>query len=183
MSSRITLFLIAAVLAVVVVVWYGWGWLSAPRPVTPQQLAETAVSAPTPQQRIEAAAKLTAHKLTQIDSPVAIEEMSRVLHESTDSEVKAAMIQGLAAGRDFDSMDAFLAALDDESLLVRTRAHGAVKRLLQIDAGYRPEAPREQRLKKIKIYRDDWEKMRISPGLRKFREKLKQQAENGGGPG
>ena len=177
MSGRIILLVIAALLLVVVLVWYAWGWLSGPRPVTPQQLGDTAVSAPTPQQRAEAAVKLT-----PMDTPAAIEQMSRVLHESTDPQVKAAMIQGLAVDQDFDSMEAFLAALDDDSLLVRTRAHGAVKRLLQIDAGYRPEAPREQRLEKTKIYREEWEKMRVSPGLRKFREKLKQQREKGGGP-
>ena len=179
MDTRKILFVVAGVLLLAVAVWYGLGLFSSPRKVTPQQLAETALSpSASPEKRVEAAAELA-----PMATPVAVKEMTRVYQQSPDPEVKAVVIQGMAGNWDFDSMETFLAAMDDESLLVRTRAHGAVQRLLQIDAGYRPDASREERLAKIKIYRDDWEKMRVSPGLKKFREKLKQESEMANGPG
>jgi hypothetical protein len=170
--DRKTLFIIAGVLLFVVLVFYGWRWIfSAPPPKSPEELAQIALTASTPQEQEKAAVELAplGHS--------AVEPMVRVLSESRTPEVRAVMIQGLAVERDFDSMPAFLNALDDESVLVRTRAAGAVQRLLQIDVGYRADAPREKRLEKIKVFREDWEKMRVTPGLRKFREKLRQQGQ------
>ena len=168
--DRKILFSIAGALLLVVLISYGWRWMfSGPPRQSPEELAQIALTGNTPQEREEAAVELAplGHS--------AVEHMVRVLSESQTPEVRATMIQGLSVERDFDSMPAFLDALDDESLLVRTRAAGAVQRLLQIDVGYRADAPREKRLAAIKIFREDWEKMRVSPGLRKFREKLRQR--------
>lgn len=168
--ERKVLFNIAGALLLVVLVFYGWRWIfSEPPRQSPEQLAQVALTASTPQERQEAAVALVplGHS--------AVEPMVRVLSESPSPEVRATMIQGLSMERDFDSMPAFLNALDDESVLVRTRAAGAVQRLLQIDVGYRADAPRQKRLAAIKVFREEWEKMRVTPGLRKFREKLRQQ--------
>jgi hypothetical protein len=180
MDTRKILFIIAGVLLLAVAVWYGLGWFSSPRTVTPQQLAETALDkAAPPERRVEAAAELA--QLTPRDAPAAPQEMTRVYRESPEPEVKAVVIQGMASNWDFDSMDTLFAAMDDESLLVRARAHAAVQRLLEVDAGYRANAPREERLAKIKMYRDDWEKYKHSPALKKFREKIKRENAAGGG--
>jgi len=163
------LFVLAGVLSILVLSWYGWGWISSSSKPSPQQLADTALKSPNPQEKERAAVRLAQMEYT------AVPEMCRVLQESDVPAVKAAMIQGLAVDRDFNSMDTLLNAMNDPILLVRVRAAGAVQRMLQIEVpGYRPEAPPEERLKAIKIYRAEWEKMRVSPALKNFREKLNQ---------
>jgi len=183
LDTRKILFVVAGVLLVVVAAYYGWTLLKpAPKKATPQQLAETALDkAAPPEKRVEAAAELSRYTHTDRESPAAVQESRRVFSESREPEVKAAAIQSMASNWDFDSIDTLFSAMDDDDLLVRARAHAAVQRLLQVDAGYRADAPREERLAKIKMYRDDWEKFRHSPALKRFREKLKQESAAGGG--
>jgi hypothetical protein len=181
LDTRKILFTVAGGLVVLVAAYWGWRLLKpAPKKATPQQLAETALnpSAP-PEKRQEAAAELA--QFSPREAPAAPQEMTRVYHESREPEVKAVVIQGMASNWDYDSIDTLFAAMDDESLLVRARAHAAVVHLLEVDAGYRADAPREERLAKIKMYRDDWAKYKHSPALRKFREKIKQENAAGGG--
>jgi hypothetical protein len=49
LDSRKILVIVAGVLPVVVAVWYGMKLFSSPKKATPQQLAETALSASAPQ--------------------------------------------------------------------------------------------------------------------------------------
>ncbi len=169
MSQSSKLYPVAGILLILVVAWYGWRWISSPSKPSPQQLADTALKAPKPEDRERAAVCLAQMEYT------AVPEMCRVFQESDVPAVKAAIVQGLALNRDFDSMDLLLDAMNDPVLLVRVRAAGAVQRMLQIEVvGFRPDASPEERLKAIKIYRAEWNKMRASPALKNFREKLNQ---------
>lgn len=192
------MFLIALVLVGAFAAVYGWKVLfSGPRKLPPEKLAQLAVSAPTPEQKVKAASELVR------SSDGAVEHMREVLRQyhrpatpghhsptadpaagsqspaaspgqqsgAEAAEVKAMMITGLAQEWDFDSMPMFLEALDDESYLVRARAHLAVQRLLQVDVGYRPEDPPEIRRQYIQKFRDEWQKMGVL--IQKFKERQK----------
>jgi hypothetical protein len=97
-----------------------------------------------------------------------------VLQERDKPEVRAAMIQGLIQQWDLDSMPVFLAAMDDESQLVRMRAATAVRRILLDIAVYREDDPPEKRKAAIQVYRSTWEKLRAAPTFEKFQKRLKE---------
>ena len=198
MSFRTSLLFVAVVLLAAFVAVKGWKVLfSGPRKLPPEKLAQLAVSAPTPEEKVKAASELVR------SSDAAVEHMREVLRQyhrpaasghnsptadpaagsqslatstgqqsgNEASEVKAMMITGLAQEWDFDSMPMFLEALDDESYLVRARAHLAVQRLLQVDVGYRPEDPPEIRRQYIQKFREEWQKMGVL--IHKFKDRQK----------
>jgi len=167
------LFAIAGILLLCAIVFYGWRWLfSGPRKRSAEELAQAALSAPSPDEQTAAAAELIARGWP------ALPQMRRVLRDSTAAEVRAIMIQGLSEQWDFDSMPAFLDGLDDPALVVRARSAAAVRRIECSDTGYQPEAPREERGPAIKALRDGWEKMRDSAMVKRARERLKQERQN-----
>jgi hypothetical protein len=136
---------------------------------SPEELAELALTADSPDERDKAAAELI------MWGDVAIPQMRQVLDQSKTPEVRAAMIQGLAQQWDFDSMPTFLDAMDDESLVVRSRAGGAVQRLLQGDYGYRADDPPKTRERAVKSSRREWDMLRDDARLKWFKEQLKQK--------
>jgi len=159
------LLLCAGVLAVVVAVVYGWSLIFKERVLSADELAELALTAHSPEQQEEAAAKLAA-----LGKP-AQPQMKRVLGESKTPSVRAAMITELASEYAYDTMPTMLDALDDDSLLVRVRAFWAMDRLLQYKFGYQAEDPREKRQAAIKAYRDLWEKVKDKPRLKELQER------------
>jgi len=164
---------IAGILLVGAIVWYGWQWLfPGPREHSADELAQAALEAGSLDEQTAAAAELIARGWP------ALPQMRRVLRESTVAEVRATMIQGLGEQWDVDSMPAFLDGLDDPALIVRARSAAAVRRIECSETGYRPEDPSEKRGPAIKAFRDEWEKMRDSPMVKRAREKLKQERQN-----
>jgi hypothetical protein len=58
---------------------------------------------------------------------------------------------------DYKSMDALFAAMEDESLLIRTRAGAAVGRIIGFDRQFNANASAEDRKAQIAQIRSDWE--------------------------
>jgi len=159
------LLLLAGVLIVAVAVVYGWSLVFKERMLSADELAELALTASSPGEQEEAAAKLVA-----LGKP-AQPQMKRVLGESKTPSVRAAMIAELASEYAYDTMPTMLDALDDQSLIVRVRALGAMDRMLQFKFGYQAEDPPEKRRAAIKAYRDLWEKVKDKPRLKELQER------------
>lgn len=94
---------------------------------TASKLAEEALFAPADTDRIQAAIKLS------LCGPEGVPAMRRVLAESEEAGVRAAMLDGLAAQRDWDSVPDMLAALDDPSSEVQRRAAAAINQIFNRD--------------------------------------------------
>jgi HEAT repeat protein len=161
----------AGILLAAVALVYGWPWLfpAAAKP-TPDELAEIALTAPAAGEREAAAVAL----IPMGESAVVV--MRRVLDQSDKPEVRSAMIQGLIQQWDLESMPVFLAAMNDESPLVRMRAAGAVRRVFLDVAIYREDDPPEARKAAIEVYRSRWESLRASPAYDKILKRLKERA-------
>ncbi len=198
MNTKI-LYTALALLVVVAGVFYGGKWLfSGARKTPTEKLAQLAVAAPTPEEKVKAASQLAGSRdeeavqhmrqvLQQLHRPSSVGHNSPAHTGPTGSqpsetpagaqgghevaEVKAMMITGLAQQWDFDSMPLLLEALDDESFLVRSRAHLAIQRLLQVDVGYRPDDPPEVRRQYIQKFRDEYQKMAVL--IEKFKQRQK----------
>ena len=158
--------LIAAILAIGVMVVYGWRLLAGGRAPSPESLAEAALIAPTAAERERAAVQLT-----QLGRP-AHEHLVRLLGESAEPEVRAACIRGLAEQWHYDSVPVLLDALEDESSLVRGQAGAAVEHLLRVDYNYRADAPPEQRREVVRRLRAWWEKFQRSNMCREFMRQM-----------
>lgn len=162
---RIVLGCLLACTAVV----YGSRWLGRPAVSTAESLAEVALHGESAERQETAAVNLSDI------GPPAREQLRRVLRESREDRVRAACIQALGDLYDYDEMELLLKALEDDSAWVRTRANGAVSRLLGRDHGFLPQAAPKDRSDAIARMRRDWSTMRESELLRKFKEKLKQE--------
>lgn len=139
-------------------------------PPSPEQLARQALEAPTSDEQ-----EVAAVRLAQLGKP-AREHLRRVLSESQSPEVRGACIRGLAVLWDYDSMPAFLDALDDDSELVRGRAGTAVKRMMSsADYGYRSDDPPEKRAAAVKRFRAHWKEFRDSEILENWKKRLEER--------
>ena len=152
---------VAGLLALAVVAYYGWVWLSIPRQSSAQELASAALHAATPEEREQAAIKLS-----MLGKP-AHDLILQVLHESRQDEVRGACIRGLAQQWDYRSMPLLLDLLDDPSESVRVQASGAIQHLARIDSGFRAvsgKGKESERREVIKRIRADWEDFRTGIG-------------------
>lgn len=114
---------------------------------TAERLAGQALSAADPEQRLQAALKLSLYGADGVPA------MRHVLETSDVPEVRAAMIDGLAAQKDWASMPAILAALEDPNEMMRQRAAAAVNHLFGRDFGLRPDSSTEERGRTIEFIR------------------------------
>ena len=144
-------------------VLYGWPVLFSGEQ-SPEELARSALEAPTPREQEEAVVQLAQF------GTEAREQLRRVLAESKTPRVRAACIRALAGQLDYDNMPAFLDALDDDSALVRGRAGAAVQQMLYADVAFPYDAPpvREPAAKDL---RERWEIMRDSPIMKKWKQR------------
>ncbi len=138
-------------------------------PPSPEQLARQALEAPTPDEQ-----EVAAVRLAGLGKP-AKQHLRRVLSQSQSPEVRAACIGGLAVQWDYDSMPAFLDALDDDSELVRGRAGRAVERMMSVDFDYRYDDPPEKRAAAVKRFREHWKEFRDSEILEYWKERLEER--------
>jgi hypothetical protein len=160
----------AGILLAVLVVVYAWMyWPSSSGTASPEELAEVALNSSDQQEQVTAA-----KELSDLGEP-AIEQLRRVLAESDIPGVRAAVITGLANQRDYDSMPKLLDALEDPSLLVRSRAGATVRRMLPTDHGFGAADPPERRAEVVKRLRAEWERFRESPLMKKWRERKGQE--------
>jgi len=150
------LYVTAASLAALTVLYYGWGWLSSDGgPGSPEQLADQALQAPTRSEQVRAALALGSCQGAE-----ARPHMQRVFMASTVPDVRAAMIQGLVAEDAYEYMTLLLDALDDPDPWVRGRAGVAVQRLLEKRYDFKAEDSAAQRAPIVQAMRNDWEKVK-----------------------
>ncbi|MCE9551974.1 MAG: HEAT repeat domain-containing protein [Planctomycetes bacterium] len=128
--------------------------------------------------------------------PETAELLRRVLKTSQDSQVRAAIIEGLGKARDPDSVPQFLDAMADDSPEMRKLAGTALERTCGFPRLFKPDAPLAERQEVIARYRKLWDSLLNTPGQpyirmmkdpafkeergRRAMEKLKQYQ---GGPG
>jgi HEAT repeat protein len=134
-------------LVVVAAIWLLWG----ERELSPEELAERALRAPTVDERQEAAIELARC------GNESVQLLHRVFLESDTPEVRAAIAQGLGHQRHVDSLPDLIDAMEDASPLVRGRAGVAVKRIVGLDVPFGADAAVEERQKAVAFYRRFWE--------------------------
>jgi HEAT repeat protein len=143
---------------------------------SPEQLAQEALSGSTVEDRAKAAVGL------ENCGYKAHEELRRVLQESDTAEVRAACIRGLGAIEDYDSMELMMDLLEDESLIVRGTAGSAVTSMLVMASGvqtrFKADGTEEERRQAAETLREEWEQLRESPLLNRYRRKLQKDREN-----
>ena len=166
MNQRILL-VILVVVTVLVAIVYG-GRLFSERPESPQALAQIVLSNSDPQTKQVAAVKLAtlaAPPLSETETPTiekpaidneARREVVRVYKESTDRGCRAAMIESLAHGYDYESMPLILDALENLDPLVSGRANAAVARMLNVKIELRAGETAQERKRKVDPVRARW---------------------------
>jgi hypothetical protein len=169
--ARRPLLIAAGVLLLIVVVVYGIRLLPSGGPPAAKELARLALEADSPEEREKAAIQLT-----DAEGLEALEHLRRVATESKDANVRAVCIREIGDRCDYESMDLLLAALDDESPLVRARAAKAVAPIIGREYPYRFNAPKAERQPTIDAIRACWEQMKGSEPMMEGLKKLRDQA-------
>jgi hypothetical protein len=148
---------------------------------SPGDLTREALEAATDDQQELAAVKLAEvandEKLEPEVRAEARQCLRRVLGESKSPTVRVACIQGLASQWDYESMPAFLDALDDESELVRSRAVVTLERMMSVNLkgfGYDDRDPSAKRADAIARIRDYWDEKRETPIFINWMKRKKQ---------
>lgn len=171
-TSRNILLGVLGVLMIVAIVYYSQA--STPEPFVtttpPEKLVEEALHQPEPVARQQAAVQLADRAA---ESPQRLREVYR---QSDSPEVRAACISGMAQTWEYESMDDLLAALDDESPLVRGRAGSAATRMLGIDFLYKAHDPPEKRQLAAKRMRAAWQSMQTSGKLDEWKARQRKSS-------
>ncbi|MGE3805283.1 MAG: HEAT repeat domain-containing protein [Gemmataceae bacterium] len=118
---------------------------------TPESLGQEALSG------TDAAARQQAALILAQQGKGSVTSMRQVLAESSEPEVRCAMIDGLAAQRDWDSMPIILDALTDDDARVRGRAAAACNVFFGIDFQLRPDGDPRRRAQIIESIRQAYE--------------------------
>lgn len=124
---------------------------------SPEKLAARALTAATVAERERAALDLAR------SGPAALPHLRRVLAESDTPPVRAAVIEGLGALRDWPSMPHLLGAVEDDDRLVRGRAAVAAGRILGLEFFFQTDDPPEHRQAVVGEMKACYEAMRKSP--------------------
>jgi uncharacterized protein (UPF0147 family) len=147
---------------------------------SPADLAQEALQAASAEDQELAAVKLAeVANDQQLDRQVcdeAQQELRRVLGESRSPTVRAACIQGLASLWDYESMPAFLDALDDPSEVVRGPATVSIEWMMSVSLknfGYDYRGPPATRTAAIERIRQYWEEKREGPIFTNWMKKKK----------
>jgi hypothetical protein len=101
--------------------------------------------------------------------------MRRVLKQSDSPAVRALMIQGLANIYDYDSMDLFLTAMNDESSIIRDRSYAAVSAMLGKKFPLDANASEPDRRRMVETIRKDWENFKTTPLLQDMKDRFKRK--------
>jgi uncharacterized protein (UPF0147 family) len=166
------------VVAGLITLWTVSGCQQAP---SPADLAREALQAATADEQ-ELAAVTLEHMANdpELDRPLRDEvrqALRQVLKESSAPAVRAACIRALSSQWDYQSMPAFLDALDDPSEVVRGLAAAALEHMMSVTLkgfGYDYRAPPATQAAAIKRIRDYWDEKRESPIFINWIKKKKQ---------
>jgi len=110
--------------------------------------------------------------------PDALRETKTVASKSTNLEVTALAIAGLAEHRDYSSIELLFAKLDDPSPIVRASAARAVARLLGRDYHFPVEGSANERAKSKEAIVADWNALKGSLLFRRNIERLQANTED-----
>ncbi|NQT39511.1 MAG: hypothetical protein HQ581_18590, partial [Planctomycetes bacterium] len=168
MANRV-LYITAGILFLVASVFYGMKFFPEDAPPPPEELARLALEAPTAEEQELAASQLAAA------DPVALEHLRRVAEASKSPQVRAVCFRALGKALDFDSMDLFLAALDDESLQIRGQAAVAVMKMIGRNYAFRADAPEEERAPLVREMRACWKDMKDSPLMEATKQRIAEE--------
>ena len=163
------LLIVAGILLLIVGVVYWKYYLAGEKVLSPEELAQQALTAASAEEKEAAAVKLS-----QAGEP-GINEMRQVYQQSDVAEVRAACVKGLGVLRDYDSMDIFFQSLEDESALVRGRAGVAMIRMLGRDYRFRANGSVAGRAQSIAGMKKAWEEM--EPDLQRIKENMKNKGQ------
>ena len=141
--------------------------LSGDHEPTIAELVDTAENAPEHAERERAAVELGNRGLK------ALPHLRALAQQSDSKAVRAAALYGLGMQWDFDSMDVLLNAMEDESPVVRSRAAGAVARMLSRDRRFQAHGPETDRARIVGFYRTDWEQLRNAPYFDTYKDEVK----------
>ncbi len=156
-----------AILLVVFV--YGCRYIDWTRKRLPAELVQTALTGATPDER-----QLAAAELTEYGSQV-LPELRQVFAQSDMPAVRAICLHGLGNVYDYDSLELFFAALDDESPLVRARAAAVLERLLGRRFGFNAHAGEAERRRTVDRMRQEWNGIKDSGLIDQFKERMLQR--------
>ena len=162
--------LAATVLLVATV--YGCRYIDWDTKRSPDVLADVALNGSTPEEREFAAAELTEY------GEDAKQYMRDTLAKSSDDNVKAISIQGLANVYDYDSIDIMLAGLESESSVIQGASLVAVRKLIGRSFHFDPNMSQAARTKRIEEIRKEWESIRDSGLVEQFRERMLRRQQN-----
>ncbi len=152
------LYIVAGILLVITAGWYGYALFGRGDGLrSAEELSQDALQGGTPQVRERAALDLARH------GERGRVYLRKVLAESKSPEVKTAVIQGLSAVRDFESMPRLLTMLDDPSEQVRANAGAAAARILGAEYPYVATDPPEKRAAVIQAIKRAYEVMKKNP--------------------
>jgi hypothetical protein len=175
-SKRLKILL--AVLGVVVLcagVYYCLRLFGGGAEASPEELARQALNGATTADKVEAAVRLGDC------GPEAVDELRRVLQDSNVPGVRAACIEGLGRNEDYESVDAMLGLLEDESVTVRSTAGAVASNLIpgpKVDPPFKADGPEAERKKAIEELKSNWEEYRDSPLLNRHKRELQKGQEN-----
>ena len=156
-STRILLALVVGTAAAILLWRYSPGG-SGP---SAEELAGAALNATNVNERSVAAARLADQ------GEASRTALRHVLSQSTQADVQAVCVDGLAALWDYDSMNDFLGLAESDSEQVRGRAAQAIMRMTGRQRPYSSAAPVEERRLLVRHMRADWEEIkRASPQAR-----------------
>ncbi len=161
--------LAASVLLVAVV--YGCRYLHWDTKRPPDVLAEVALNGATEDERELAAAELTEYK------EESQQFMRDVLSKSQDPKVRAICIHGLGDIYDYESIDIFLAGLEDESSIVRARSAVVVSKLVGRTFRFDPNGNEADRKKQVQAVRKEWNGIKDSGLIEQFVQRMKRKAQ------
>jgi HEAT repeat protein len=164
---RQSVFIAAGVLLLLIVTVAGIWFFTGSRELTADEWLEKALTGQSLEEREAAAVALSDL------NPPALPQLRQLLKETKDPTVKSATIAALGRHYDFDSMEAIIAAMEDESSVVRGRAAAVVARFLGRDRRFRADGPEADRARIIKYSREDWEMVKTSPHFEGFKRKIR----------
>jgi hypothetical protein len=150
---------LAGCLLIATIGLYGYRWFSTPSDDVgdPVELGRQALHAATPEAREKAALDLArAGRRGE-------QAMTQVLTESSDSRVRAAVIDGLGASSAWESMPQLFNALESADPLVQARANQAITKLLGANFFFNPDDPPHQQAAAIRGMKAYYEEMKQNP--------------------
>lgn len=156
-----------------VVLVYGCQYIDWETKRLPDELVQVALNGESLEEKELAAAELTEY------GEEAKTHMREVVAASGDPSVRAMCIHGLALIYDYESIDIMLAGLEDDSDIVQGRCVLAIRKLIGRSFHFDPSMTDADKKERIERIRQEWEDIRDSGLIERFKERMKQKEQEG----